>query len=66
MATVKALAGQSGYANGQYINQLHVLLDLDGQEQAVAVHWDGDSVAGATEALRLLADRLDAEYGGAE
>lgn len=65
MATVKAMAGQSGYDNGQNFNALHVLLDLDGREHAVAVHWDGDTVADAVEALRLLADRLEAEHADA-
>lgn len=65
MVKVVAMAGQSGFDNGRYVNQLHVLLSVDGKDKTAAVHWDGDTVADATEALRLLADRLEAEHADA-
>lgn len=63
MVTVKALAAQNGYDNGAQFGRLDVLLSIDGTEKVVGVKWDGETIADTTEALRLLADRLDAEYG---
>lgn len=63
MVAVKAIAGQGGHVNGQQFNQLDLLLSVSGTDKVVSVQWTGNTIADATEALRLLADRLDAEYG---